>query len=167
MTQTAYNYARALYAISVPEEAVRSAWRSLKNCGELECILDHPLVPAREKNAVIERVFPKEIHNFMKVICKKGKVSLCPEIFQAYEAYRKKCDGVLEAVLYYVTEPKEDQLAGIRDFIKKESKVSEVELSMEQAPSLGGGFILRAGDREYDWSLKGRLNNLAQQLTRR
>ncbi|MGI6069531.1 MAG: ATP synthase F1 subunit delta [Blautia sp.] len=167
MTQTAFNYAQALYALSVPEEVVLSAWESVNNCSELEAVLGNPLVSSREKAAVIERVFPKEIHNFMKVICEKGKVSLCREIFGAYETYRKKQEGKLDAVLYYVTEPKEEQLARIRDFLKEESGASKVELSLEHVPALGGGFILRAGDREYDWSLKGRLNNLAQQLIRR
>ncbi len=32
---------------------------------------------------------------------------------------------------------------------------------------LVGGFILSAGDREYDWSLIGRYKKLKQKLTRR
>ena len=31
--------------------------------------------------------------------------------------------------------------------------------------SLLGGFILRVGNDEYDWSIKGRLDSLKQKLT--
>ena len=43
----------------------------------------------------------------------------------------------------------------------------EVELTLTEDKSLVGGFVLRAGDREYDWSLIGRYKKLKQKLTRR
>jgi len=42
-----------------------------------------------------------------------------------------------------------------------------VELTLTEDKSLVGGFVLRAGDREYDWSLIGRYKKLKQKLTRR
>lgn len=167
MMQTAYSYAKALYSLLVPEEAVRAALESMRGCRQLMEVLANPLICAREKDAVIEKVFPRELHNFLKVICRKGMASQCPEIFQAYETYRKSKEGVLEAVLYYVTKPHDEQLEGICNLIKKEFGVSRVEIKLMEQPELGGGFLLKAGTTEYDWSLRGRLNSLAQQLIRR
>ena len=41
------------------------------------------------------------------------------------------------------------------------------EIEMIEDKSLIGGFILQAGGKEYDWSLRGRCRRLEQKLTRR
>jgi F-type H+-transporting ATPase subunit delta len=40
-------------------------------------------------------------------------------------------------------------------------------MTVEQQPDLIGGFVLRVGDREFDWSLRGRVRQLQQRLIRR
>ena len=40
-----------------------------------------------------------------------------------------------------------------------------VELSMVEDKSLIGGFVLRVGDKEEDYSMKGRLDRLEKRLT--
>ena len=39
---------------------------------------------------------------------------------------------------------------------------AHIEISRDEA--LLGGFVLRVGSDEYDWSVKGRLNRLEQRL---
>ena len=64
--------------------------------------------------------------------------------------------NVLDCVLEYVTAPDEVQLAGIKAFLAKEYPNCEVQLTTQKKETLGGGFILRAGSREFDFSTKGR-----------
>lgn len=64
--------------------------------------------------------------------------------------------NVLDCVLEYVTAPDEVQLAGIKAFLAKEYPNCEVQLTTQKKEALGGGFILRAGSREFDFSTKGR-----------
>ena len=64
--------------------------------------------------------------------------------------------NVLDCVLEYVTAPDEVQLAGIKAFLTKEYPNCEVRLTTQKKETLGGGFILRAGSREFDFSTKGR-----------
>lgn len=64
--------------------------------------------------------------------------------------------NVLDCVLEYVTAPDEVQLAGIKAFLVKEYPNCEVRLTTQKKETLGGGFILRAGSREFDFSTKGR-----------
>ena len=45
---------------------------------------------------------------------------------------------------------------------QKDGKVSWV---LEEDASLLGGFILSIGDKEYDYSVQGRLNRLEEKLT--
>ena len=71
----------------------------------------------------------------------------------------------LQAVLSYVTAPDEEQLAGIRSYIRKQYGSEEVEIKMVQDPALGGGFTLQVGSEVLDWSTAGRIHQLAQKLS--
>ena len=74
---------------------------------------------------------------------------------------------MLSAQLLCVTEPSEEQKEGFRQLLRREYQAQNVELTVRKAPELIGGFLLRAGGREYDWSLRGRLRQMEQTLVRR
>lgn len=167
MTETSINYAKALYELSVPEEAVLETEKIFRGTPQLKGALENPLVSLKEKEHVIDRVFPQEMKNFLKVTCKYQKISSIYDILEAYGNYSRKQKGILKAVLTYVTKPEEAQKEKMEDFLRREFGAKEVILTLREDKSLIGGFILSAGDKEYDWSLRGRYNNLRQKLTRR
>ena len=68
------------------------------------------------------------------------------------------------AELIYVTAPSEKQLADIRNFLRKKTGVSNVDLVLTEDKSIGGGFILKCGSREYDWSTAGRIKQFEEQI---
>ena len=68
----------------------------------------------------------------------------------------------LHAILHYVTPPSDKQKKGILDFLEKKYGPSELELVTDL--SLKGGFILYAGADVYDWSVKGRVEQLLKSL---
>ena len=49
----------------------------------------------------------------------------------------------------------------------KKYQKQDVELRLVKDSSLGGGFVIRTGDVETDWSIKGRMKQLEQILMRR
>lgn len=69
-----------------------------------------------------------------------------------------------EVILLYATEPSEEQLMRLTDFLREKLDCSEVELELREDPGLISGFVLRAGSREYDFSARGRLRQLKQKL---
>jgi len=71
---------------------------------------------------------------------------------------------LVRAELLYVTPPDEAQIKGFENFIKKRYKVREVKLELKKSPTLTGGFILRVENEEYDWSNRGRLRQLRNEL---
>ena len=160
MTETSINYAKALYELSVPEEAVLETEKIFRSTPQLKGALENPLVSLKEKEHVIDRVFPQ-------VTCKYQKISSIYDILEAYGNYSRKQKGILKAVLTYVTKPEEAQKEKMEDFLRREFGAKEVILTLREDKSLIGGFILSAGDKEFDWSLRGRYNNLRQKLTRR
>ena len=103
MTETSINYAKALYGLSVPEEAICETEKIFENTPEIGKMLENPLVSLKEKEQVIERVFPQEMKNFLKVTCKYQKIDSIQEIIEAYDAYSREQKGILKAELLYVT----------------------------------------------------------------
>ena len=99
MTETSINYAKALYELSVPEEAVLETEKIFRSTPQLKGALENPLVSLKEKEHVIDRVFPQEMKNFLKVTCKYQKISSIYDILEAYGDYSRKQKGILKAVL--------------------------------------------------------------------
>lgn len=167
MTETSNNYARVLYELSVRQEAVDETRQILLEVPQIEGALQSPVVPFQEKERVIDRIFPDEMRNFLKVVCRHQKIDSIGEILDAYDAYCIHQKGALRAVLTYVTPPAQEQMEKMKEFLKKKFHVSEVLLESKEDKSLLGGFVLWAEGHEYDWSLQGRYKKLRQKLTRR
>ncbi|MCI5806614.1 MAG: F0F1 ATP synthase subunit alpha [Clostridium sp.] len=126
---------------------------------------ENPAVAVEKKHLVIERVFPKEIRNFMKILCDNNDFALFDEIVTAYDELDKEPEsGEKKAELTYVTAPDEEQLAGIRKFLNKEFGSEDMEIEMKEDKSLKSGFILRVGTKEYDWSEQGRIDQLKNKM---
>lgn len=167
MAETASNYARVLYELSVRREAIDETRRIFSETPQVGRALLSPVVPRLEKERAIDRIFPLEMRNFLKVLCKYQKMDCIDEIFAAYDSYCLKQSSGLRAVLRYVTPPKEEQKEGMIAFLKKEFHVQKAELELKEDKSLIGGFVLTAQGREFDWSLQGRYKKLRQKLMRR
>lgn len=73
-------------------------------------------------------------------------------------------EKVVTALITCVTKPNDEQLAGLRRFVQKETGAQQVELKIEENASLLGGFIIRIGNKEYDRSLKSKLNTLKAEV---
>lgn len=71
---------------------------------------------------------------------------------------------IIEAELRYVTAPDKNQLAKMKDFLKKEHGAEDVNINLIEDASLKSGFILRVGTKEYDWSEKGRIDQLKNKI---
>lgn len=164
MTQTAINYARVLYELSVSPERIQEAEKIITETPQLLHTLESPVVPLSQKEKAIGRIFAKDLKNFMCVLCRYGHMGLLPEIFRVYQEYYNEQNHILSATLYYVIPPSKNQLEGIQKFLKKQYSTQDAELNLVEDKSLVGGFILRIKDQEFDYSLKGRINALKQKL---
>ena len=167
MTQAAINYGQVLYELSIPEETVEEAALILRTVPQLKEALCSPVAGKNSRRRIIDRVFPAEIRTFLKVLAGHQSMDLAEDIFKAWQARICEQKGILEASLFYVTEPEEEQLREIKAMLCKKYGKKDVRLSLIQDLSLIGGFILRVGDVETDWSLKGRIRQLEQKITGR
>lgn len=165
MRQINDNYARALAELSVPRDDLERAVELLKKNPELMQVLKNPLVSMAKKERIIDRVFPESVRNFLKVACLHERTGQIEEIFECYEEYFMRRQGIAGAVLICVTPPTKEQLQRMKEFLCGRFKKNDVTIDIQRDPSLLGGFILKAFDTEYDYSLKGRMERLRQQLT--
>ena len=72
----------------------------------------------------------------------------------------------LKVSLFYVTPPLDSQLDKMKEFVasKKGVNKEDVQIELIEKKDLVGGFVLRIGTHEYDWSTKGRLDQLMAEL---
>ena len=166
-TQTTSNYARVLYELSVSDEVIQQSRTILEEAPQLISVFENPTVQLDKKLHIIDRVFPNEITSFLKVTCKNQKMGQILEMLEAYEEYVKMQKKVVSAYLEYVVLPDEGQQEKLKAFIRGKYDADGVEFTTNENKSLLGGFILKVGSDEYDWSTSGRLQRLEQQLTRR
>ena len=138
----------------------------LKSVPQIQEEFENPAVALEKKHHVIDMVFPSEIRNFLKLLCDNGDMKHWGEILKARQnTVTEKKDGFLVR-LRYVTNPDEAQLRGIQAFVQKHYQDSgEISFEMEEDASIGGGFILEAGNEVYDWSTKGRLQQFQEKLS--
>ena len=116
------------------------------------------LMPTGYLNTGI-RIF-KALSSFLKKACESGCIGEIEDILTVWHQCVLDASGILKAKLIYVTEPDHEQLEGIQLFLCKEFHKKTVQLSMEEDQKLLGGFILKAEDVEYDYSLKAQLKQL-------
>ena len=138
----AISYGRVLFGLDVPEETVSKTREILKEVPQLADIFMNPTISLRKKYSVIDKVFPEEMRNFLKT-------------------------GMIHAILSCVTPPGEEQKKGIEEFLCRKYKAEEAKIQVCRDDSLIGGFLLRVGSDEYDWSIKGRMDRLYDTLTGR
>lgn len=164
MTLLEENYGRVLYQLGIPHTCVTGAVELLIGNPCVMEALCSPVVTHEEKQAVIDRLFDKELCNYLKVVSDNGHLECFMNIVQAYEECRMEDEGTIEAELAYVTVPGEEQLKGIRQMICRKYNKSQVRLKLKEDSSLLGGFILTVGDYVYDRSLKNSVLQLKKRI---
>lgn len=163
MNQISKNYAKALYELGVSKEAVEQT-RLLIREEALMKALKNPVISKKDKHKVIERIFPKEMHNFLKLNNDYNSVQLLDEIFEAYDMLTYEMNSKMKAELICVEAPDKEQEEKMKEFIIKEYGVKDVILEIKYDKTLIAGFILKTQDKEYDYSVKGRMNRLTAHL---
>ena len=164
MTQAVEKYANMLRELKIPADVVDQALDIFQTVPVLLEQFSNPTADLAGKHRVIDKIFPTEIRDVIKIMCDNQEIELFSEVCKAYREMGWKKSGKERAILKYVTEPTKEQLEGIREFVKKESGSEEIELVSEKDESLGGGFILSIGNKEYDWSTEGRIKQLTDKI---
>ena len=156
MTRKTFDFARRLHELGVPQNAVSQAetfLASLSLDADVESLC-----------AAIDENVPAELADTLKTMAKEGDLALFSEVADVYRNVPLDHDEPFTVTLTYVTAPTADQMAKLEAFVNKKYNRPDVVFETVQDESLIGGFKLRCGNQEYDWSVQGRTEQLRKTL---
>ncbi len=158
------DFLKELVRLDIAQEDIDETKNVFASCKDVADTLSNPLVTYDEKRNIIKRIFPQSMNKFMMNAVKNGIVDSLPEIFEEYGEILLDKQGSIKAVVRYVTPLTESQQADLRKFIMEKFIKEDVSIEYRHDPDIIGGFILNAGDVEYDKSYRTSLKLMKESL---
>lgn len=155
---------KELLRLDVPQDDAEETKRILTECTDAADTLSNPLVTQEEKRGIVSRLFPESMQKFILSAVKNRTVRLLPEVIDEYSDALLEKQGSIKAVVRYVTPLTEAQQADLRKYIMDRFVKEDVSIEYRQDPDIIGGFILNAGDAEYDKSYRTALKRMKENL---
>lgn len=168
--KVASRYAKALLDLAVEQNMLDNVNADMINIAEvfeaskdLTSVLKSPVISPAKKVEILESVFSKNLNpislGFMKLIVKKSRAGIMPEIADSFIDLYKKHNNILDVYLtsaVVLDQPvKEKILSKIK--VRFNGKINLIE---KVDPALLGGFIVRIDDNQLDASIASQLSNL-------
>ncbi len=159
-------YIQNLLSNQVSLGSLEDALRLYNSSEELRETLNNPNYPAEEKQQVINDLFAPSVREFLGELAEKCQCGDLEELIEVYivEGDRKK--NIIHATVTCINPPDEKQLKGIEDFVRKETKSENVVVDIKKDASLVGGFVIAVEGKEYDFSLKTKMQTIKEQILR-
>ncbi len=155
---------KELLRLDVPQNDAEETKRILTECTDAAETLSNPLVTQEEKRGIVSRLFPESMHKFILSAVKNRTVGLLPDVIDEYGDALLEKQGSIKAVVRYVTPLTEAQQADLRKYIMDRFVKEDVSIEYRKDPDIIGGFILTAGDAEYDKSYRTALKRMKENL---
>jgi F-type H+-transporting ATPase subunit delta len=166
-------YAEALLAAAKEKDrlpAVRDEFDEfvslVDESAELRNLLRNPQIDQRAKRDALDTVLDEAeeaFRNFIRLLVDKHRIGEVGEIHEEWERVLAAEERVLEVELTTAVELSDDEAQAIAKRIEQAAG-RRVEATRSVDPDLIGGLVLQAGSRRVDASVRGRLNQLRQDL---
>ena len=160
-------YAQAIYDHSEGWEVDLEQLERALETPAVQQLIDSPKLAYKEKTDVFLSLFEGEIEtktsNFVRVLGESKRISLIPHISKEYKKLLSGTKGSSEVFITSSFELSEEQVDKITESLKGRYGDS---LTVEQVidKSLIGGFSIKCGDEVTDYSVKGKLEKLRNQI---
>lgn len=171
----AHPYAQALFNIAKKQKSEKFWLETLSELQQIiinqdfAVILNNPKVDDLEIMSIIKTVLKsnasQEVMNFVQVLVENNRILVLDEIYQIFRELvledQQRGDAIIESAYAMSQSEKQDfeQLLS-----KKFGKL--ITASVVVNPDLLAGVKITINDKVIDGSVKGRLNDLATQLTK-
>ena len=164
MRDTDRELLKELVRLDVSQTDCSETRKVFESCPDVADTLANPLVTYDEKRGIISKLFPESLQKFMLNTIRSGAVEHIDDILDEYEELLLEKQGSIKAVVRYVTPLTESQQADLRKFIMEKFVKEDVDIEYKHDPDIIGGFILNAGDLEYDKSYRTSLRLMKDTL---
>ncbi len=164
MIKNINDYLEALLKLEVSVSSLEDALKLINTSNELKEVLNNPNVTIDEKRIVIDELFAPSVKDIIEKLASQCKCDELSGLIDAYISELNKKNNTLKATVYCTTPPDEKQLQGIKDFICREQNVSDADIDIVKDEKLIGGFVINVGSKEYDFSLKTKLEKIKAEV---
>ena len=160
----AFDLALETNALAALEKDVALLGAALKESGELRAVAASPLIDAEAKTRALLAVAAKlglstMGRNTVGVIARNGRAAVLPAFVKAVKARLAAHRGSRQVEIVSAAPLSADQLQTIVTGLSR-ALGADVEPVTKVDPSLIGGFVARAGSRQFDASVKTKLEQL-------
>lgn len=159
-------YIKKLLSDQVSVGSLEDALRLLNGSEELRTTLNNPNYKTEEKQQVVNDLFSPSVREFMGELAENCQCDDLEELIEAYIVESDRQKNIVHATVTCTTPPDEKQLKGIEDFVRKEMKCENVVVDVKKDASLIGGFVIAVEGKEYDFSLKTKMQTIKDQILR-
>jgi len=168
-------YAKALFSLASTNHTLAQfsqhlvVLNKITSEPEIERLIGHPRMPQSQLADLIVGVagaaLSDEGTNLVRVLAENQRLPLLPEIAAQYEQLRAQAENRLDVEVTSAM-PMDDEQQQQLSASLAERFGRRIKLSVKVDSDLMAGAIIRAGDHVIDGSARGRLERLAQQISR-
>jgi len=168
-------YAEAIFALA-KERNELSKWSDMLTLlvtvfddTRIQSAIANPKVTKADIERLILAVCGEQIdvnaRNFIQLLVENGRLSAVAEIRRIFDLLKSEDEGVVEAQISSAFPLEGQQLEKIVSLLSKryEKKISP---TVDVDSSLIGGILVQVGDKVWDASVRGRLQDMATALTK-
>lgn len=162
--QAAFELARDGKALESLEKDFATFTAALAESADLRLTLKSPLIASEDKSralvAVAQKLGLTELgRNIIGLVAKNGRANEIPGVIKAFGARLAKHRGASQVEVISAKPLDQKQLDSILAGVSK-ALGGKVDAVTRVDESLIGGFVVRAGSRQFDASLKSKLDSL-------
>lgn len=134
---------------------------------EISALIDDPKLGSTELEKIMlsicEGKLNAEATNLVKLMAQNDRLTIMPDVAEAFEALKAQDEARLEALLTAAEKPSDEQ---VQMLVKQlEARFGKkIEAQVEIDPELIGGIKIVVGDTVIDASVRGQLQELAYTL---
>jgi F-type H+-transporting ATPase subunit delta len=172
-TTVARPYAEAAFAIA-KERKDLDAWSdaltllaAIAEDPKIAVLIGNPNVPREEIQSLIFGIvgdsLPVEVQNLIRLLTANKRLSVLPELARLFDQLKTAEQGLRHITVRTAFALSDDEQAALTKSLKGNFG-GDVELTVENDPSLIGGVEVRADDLVIDGSIRGRLQQLSNAL---
>ena len=175
-SKVANRYAKSLLQLAKENEAVEAISADMHLLAEtiaesrdLKLLLDNPIVTGEQKGKILQTIFDGKVTNvtvnLMQVTIQNKRESHLADIANSFIAQQMVLENKVIANITTAV-PLNDELRTKAMSVIKTMSDKEVTLQESVDPDIIGGLIVKIGDKQIDASVKRRLKNFQQELSK-
>jgi F-type H+-transporting ATPase subunit delta len=175
ISDIAKRYGQALFGIAEEEKNYEKYCKDLMRFSavlneneKFKEFLFNPVFDKDDKKAVVSNILEKiDISsisaNFLKLLVEKGRINILEDVVKAYQQLMDEALNTARVNVKTAFPLSSDLIAEVKKAMEGLTK-KQVEMVIEEDPSLLGGIVVKIGDTLYDGSIKAQLDKIRELL---